>query len=157
MNKFYEFIGTGFYTGYLPAAPGSWASWLAGCIFWLIIEFFAVDELWLSLLGGSFLFLVGLPISNHIAHKSKKSDPGFIVIDEWSGMFFTFCLVTINIYTFLLGFIIFRFFDIAKPWPISALEKLPSGWGIMLDDVIAGYFSALILFLSVHLSQYLST
>ena len=136
------FLATGFYIGKMPFAPGTFGTlpglplcyWLSGltiplAIFCtLIIIFFAV---WIS----------------HIAEKRlRKSDPGCIVIDEIAGMAVTLIGHPFNLTTGLIGFIIFRILDIAKPFPIRSVEKrLSGGLGVVADDVIAGMMANLLL------------
>ena len=77
---------------------------------------------------------------------SEDKDPPFIVIDEWAGSFITYSLVLFSPVNIICGFIFFRFFDIMKPWPIKMFETLQGGWGVVLDDVIAGIYASLSLF-----------
>jgi phosphatidylglycerophosphatase A len=77
---------------------------------------------------------------------SKDKDPQFVVMDEVLGIFLTFFLVPISLKTALVGFLLFRLFDILKPFPCRRLEKLPRFWGIAADDLMAGFYSWLILF-----------
>ncbi len=77
-------------------------------------------------------------------------DPGKVVIDEITGMFITFGFIPVNFKILWIGFFIFRAFDIIKPPPIRRLEKLPGGWGIMADDVLAGVYANIVLRLLIY-------
>ena len=67
------------------------------------------------------------------------------MIDEWVGQWITFTFIPVNLYNFVIGLALFRFFDIIKPFPVKSAEKLSGGWGVMMDDVIAGIMSFTIL------------
>lgn len=117
---------------------------------------------------------LGVWASSRVAEHANLKDPQYVVIDEVSGQMITllFGIVTTvryaagmsNFYRgfwwhghvpwtiILLGFILFRVFDIWKPWPIRRLEKLPGGWGIMADDWMAGIYAAILLRLALHFS-----
>jgi phosphatidylglycerophosphatase A len=90
-----------------------------------------------------------------------KDDPGEVVADELAGQALTYLVIPFFIPVILTpgqiciitsaGFLLFRFFDIAKPWPIRKLEKLPRGWGILADDLLAGVFAAIVLLIIIFL------
>jgi phosphatidylglycerophosphatase A len=81
----------------------------------------------------------------------KKTDPALVVIDEWVGQWITLLPLIYSgrddLFLFVLGLIFFRLFDIKKPFGIYQLQSLPGGWGMMADDVLAGVYSALLLYL----------
>lgn len=136
------FLATGFYIGYIPFAPGTFGT-LAGLPFCLLFAFTgAKTALILTLIFIGFAIVIA-----HQAEKDlEKKDPGIIVIDEMAGILATFWGIPLNADTAVLGFYIFRIFDIAKPFPIRYLEKrLPGGLGIVLDDVLAGIFTNVLL------------
>lgn len=91
------------------------------------------------------LFIIGYFFSDYLAHHEKKHDPSCIVIDEMWGMAIALFGLPHNLSFFVLSFLLFRFFDIVKPYPISVLEKLPGGLGIMLDDGAAGLSACAII------------
>jgi len=76
---------------------------------------------------------------------SYQKDPGFIVIDEFANIFPVFLFIPLSVKTIIIGFILYRVFDIIKVPPMKKLEKLHGGWGIMLDDLISGIYANLIL------------
>ncbi|MCX7419447.1 MAG: phosphatidylglycerophosphatase A [Planctomycetia bacterium] len=85
---------------------------------------------------------IGVAAAGRVASKQRCEDPGFVVCDEIVAFAIVFAGVNVSWLTGLIGFVWFRVFDIAKPWPISRLERLPGGWGIMADDLLAGAFAA---------------
>jgi phosphatidylglycerophosphatase A len=89
--------------------------------------------------------LIGVASAGRVARFARKKDPQFVVIDEVSGQLFTFlfALAPLNWKYLLLGFILFRVFDIWKPFPARQAESLPGGWGIMADDWIAAVYAAI--------------
>jgi len=133
-------ICTIFGAGYFPIAPGTFTSILAV----LLIYFLQPGFIILTILGAV-TFLLGVTLSHEI-EKYDGTDPGHVVIDEVCGQWLTFILIAQTSWLiFLAGLILFRFFDILKPLGINKLQKLHGGWGIMLDDVVAGICSNLIL------------
>ncbi|MBT3479564.1 MAG: phosphatidylglycerophosphatase A [Candidatus Marinimicrobia bacterium] len=140
-----ELIGTVFYIGKLPLAPGTWAS-MAATICWFFL-FKDVDPIVLPAVSA-LLFLIGVFASDAIIQDTKEHDPSRVVIDEWVGQWLAFSMMPVNITTGVVGLIAFRIFDIVKPGPVRRLEKLPGGWGIMTDDVMAGIMAYFVLLLT---------
>jgi len=96
---------------------------------------------------------VGVLASELVAKWASAKDPQYVVIDEVSGQLVTYHVLLIsalNWKAWLFGFLLFRLFDIWKPFPIRRLEKLPGGWGIMADDWMAGIYAAILLRLALH-------
>ena len=99
---------------------------------------------------------VCIKLAPAVAAKTNETDPREVVADELAGQAITFLFVSAypinNIWVAgSLGFSLFRFFDILKPWPIRKLEKLPKGWGILLDDLLAGVFAGIVLQVCIRL------
>jgi phosphatidylglycerophosphatase A len=140
-----EWIGTVFYIGRLPLAPGTWAS-IAATICWYYL-FKGVNPIVLPAVT-SVLFLIGVFASEAIIKDTKEHDPSRVVIDEWVGQWLAFSMMPVNLTTGIIGLVAFRIFDIIKPGPIKRLEKLPGGWGIMTDDVMAGFMAYFILLIA---------
>ena len=139
-----EWIGTVFYIGKLPLAPGTWASIFAVLCWYYLFQ--SVNHFVLPAIS-IFLFLIGGIASDTIVKHSKEHDPSRIVIDEWVGQWVALSMMPINIRTGVVAFVAFRIFDIITPGPVRKMEKIPGGWGIMADDVMAGimaYFVVLI-------------
>ena len=75
----------------------------------------------------------------------KQNDPKEVVIDEVVGMMITMFLIPATVFSLVMGFALFRFFDITKPWLVGKAEKMPGGYGIMLDDIVAGLFANILM------------
>jgi len=99
------------------------------------------------------LFLVGVPICAAAGRHFGVTDAGQIVIDEIAAFACVFLFVPVTLPTALMGFLLFRLFDIWKPWPIRRFERFPGGWGVMADDTIAGLFAGGVLWLIWRLLQ----
>lgn len=136
--------------GWLPLIPGTYGSLPPVIIFALLCHFgvsavsMAVTMAVLALAGS----VVCVKYTPAVVAATGKTDPREVVVDEFSGQAITFLFIAIvpisNIWvTGLLGFLLFRFFDILKPWPIRKFEKLPKGWGILSDDLIAGAYAGI--------------
>ena len=138
-------FATGFGTGHSPIASGTAGSALAVVFVWL----FWPASGWLEIALCVGTTLVAIYAAGWVAESEGQKDPSIVVADEIAGQFFTFLLLpaaTIMSWQVLLaGFLLFRAFDIWKPWPVNRLEDLPGGWGIVLDDVLAGIFANLVL------------
>lgn len=133
-----------FYCGRFPYAPGTVGS-LGALVIWVPALYYAWP-LWLMILVLIILFVLGLWASAYGIAKYKKSDPKQVVIDEVVGLGLPFLVISAHIPEIIYAFVLFRFFDIVKPWPINYVEKrFPDHWGIMLDDVVAGLFAMIIL------------
>ncbi|MGD9899593.1 MAG: phosphatidylglycerophosphatase A [Calditrichaceae bacterium] len=138
------FIGTGAGSGYAPFAPGTAGS-LVGLILFYLIPF--SSEAWLGII--TLIFFVGVWTSSEI-EKNHGTDPGLVVIDEVAGIWISLIFLPKTIPVFILGFLFFRIFDIWKPAPARQSQDLKAGWGIMIDDVIAGIYSNILLQIIVY-------
>lgn len=143
-KKINHILATGFYSGHLPAAPGTWGSLL---MVLLLIFFPALNNIYLI----SALSIGGIAVANFEEEQTGIKDDGKIVIDEMAGQLLTFYTLKTTIPVLVGGFILFRIFDITKPWLIDKVQKLPSGWGVMLDDILAGLISLIILKITITL------
>jgi phosphatidylglycerophosphatase A len=94
--------------------------------------------------------LIGIPAATQMARSTGLKDPQFVVIDEVAGQLITLIAVPVSWKSLLLGFILFRGFDIVKPPPVRQLEHLPEGTGIVLDDVGAGLYALALMQLALH-------
>ena len=102
-------------------------------------------------LGGAIVStLIGIPAATIVARESQTKDPGFVVIDEVAGQLLSLILAPAGWKYLFASFILFRCFDILKPPPLRKLELLSEGVGIMLDDIGAGVYALLVLFLLLH-------
>lgn len=131
-------IATFFYSGYIRRAPGTFAS-LVTTLLWAPLIFLGASSLVL-VAAAFFIFGIGVWASQKaLASFDGNEDPGAIVIDEVAGQTLALALCPPNILTIVLAFLLFRVFDIAKPWPIGWLDRnVKGGLGIMLDDMVAG-------------------
>jgi phosphatidylglycerophosphatase A len=143
--------------GLLPLCPGTWGSLPVAVIFVLMCHF-GVSAGLISItmavlaVAGSAICVIFAPA---VIAATGKADPGEVVADEFAGQAVTFLaipfFITAEISTrqiliiTALGFLLFRLFDIIKPWPICKLEKLPKGWGVLADDILAAVFAAILL------------
>lgn len=142
------FLGLGFGTGLFPRAPGTIGTLAALPIYWLIKDLPIAIYLAITLVA----FIAGIWICQQSADWIGKDDPSAVVWDEIVGYLITMIAAPSGWQWGLLGFVLFRFFDILKPWPISWADKsLHGGFGIMVDDVVAGLFAGIILQLLVYL------
>jgi len=102
------------------------------------------------MLSAAVAVLAGIPAATLAARASRLKDPQFVVIDEVAGQLITLIAVPIAWKSLLLGFILFRGFDIVKPPPIRSLERLPEGTGIVVDDVAAGLYGLVVMQVVLH-------
>lgn len=138
---FYKIISTLFFIGYFPFAPGTVASAIAMIILFILKP----STLFLFFIWISAIIL-GVICSDKMERQTNDKDASYIVIDEFTGYLTAVLLVPLTIQNLLLAFIFFRFFDIIKPPPIRQIEKrFEGGLGIMIDDVIAGIMSNVLL------------
>jgi phosphatidylglycerophosphatase A len=142
---------TFFGAGRLKPGPGTWGS-LATVILWAVASFYipVASRTWATIAATIAVILIGIPAATLVARASASNDPQFIVIDEVAGQLVTLIAVPLAWKTFLAGFILFRVFDIWKPFPIRRLERLPEGTGIVLDDVGAGLYALAVMHLLLH-------
>jgi phosphatidylglycerophosphatase A len=158
------FFATACGLGYLKPGPGTWGS-LAGVgisilLMWNVArkwnpDFGAKTGVWsfsgtpvyLDYIAVVLVAAVGVYVAGKVERYSGKTDPQFVVIDEVSGQLIalSFPFTMLNWKSWLLGFILFRVFDIWKPFPARQAESLHRGWGIMADDWIAGLYAGLVL------------
>ena len=135
MDRFYMFIATGGYSGYLPKAPGTWGS-LVGLLLYLPLHFLPMHQYAIVLAA---LLVLGIVAAGAAEKIVDRPDPGLVVIDEIVGILITLAGVPLHPLFLLLGFVFFRIFDILKPCPVGWLDDhIHGGLGIMLDDVAAG-------------------
>ena len=140
----YKTIATGFGSGYAPIAPGT-AGAAVGCLLlWLYIYFIGIGNYWYFQIGflliTIFTTILGA-IATREVEKEWGEDPSKVVIDEIIGVWISLLFLPLTWQNILIGFILFRIFDIAKPFGIRRLEAVKNGWGVMLDDVLAGIYA----------------
>ena len=144
MKLLAKIIGSTFGCGYSPVAPGTVGSLAAIVVLWLAPP---ISSIALILLAAGF-FVIGVWAS-FMCEKDWGHDSGRIVWDEVVGMMITVVALPKDWLIYLIAFGLFRFFDILKPFPINKSQDLPHGWGVMVDDVLAGIFANIVLQLLV--------
>jgi phosphatidylglycerophosphatase A len=132
-------VGTFFGTGLMKPGPGTYGS-VAAMLLWVVAA-----HVWggVGLAVGTAIAAVvavaiGIPAATIVAREAGREDPQFVVVDEVAGQWIALIGARPDWAHALVALALFRLFDIWKPWPVRALERLPGGWGIMLDDVAAG-------------------
>jgi phosphatidylglycerophosphatase A len=144
-------VGTFMGTGFGRPGPGTWAS-VATTLLWGGLARYAdaPSRPLYAIITAIIVTLIGIPAATRVARALGKGDPSHVVIDEVAGQMITFIAVPLNWRCLLAGLILFRVFDITKPFPIRRLERLPEGTGIMLDDVGAGLYALAVMQLLLH-------
>ncbi len=157
-------LATVFGFGFIPLGPGTWGSMFGVGVSILVarIEYRSLlvtlhpgESFWTIGFAPTFLDRIimiaiaalGVYVASKVAHHSQNEDPQFVVIDEVSGVLLalSFPGIVLNWKSWLLGFILFRVFDIWKPFPARQAESFGAGWGIMADDWVAGIYAGLLL------------
>jgi phosphatidylglycerophosphatase A len=140
--KIARLVASFFYVGFVPIIPGTFGS-LAAFIPYFLVFWFA--QWWIYVATIVFIIIFGIWAAGKAERDSQIVDPSFVVIDEVAGQLITLFLIPFSWLNLLGGFLLFRALDIVKPFPARQAEKLPGGWGIMTDDVLAGIYGNLIL------------
>jgi phosphatidylglycerophosphatase A len=144
-------VATFFGAGRLRPGPGTWGS-IATIVLWYAAssQIAPSSRTWATIVAAALVTLIGIPAATRVARASGVKDPQFVVIDEVAGQLVTLIAVPLAWKTFLAGLILFRVFDILKPFPIRRLERLPEGTGIVVDDLGAGFYALAIMHLLLH-------
>jgi len=152
MDRLLMFIATGAGSGYLPVAPGTWGS-AVGILLWLLVG--RLEAIPYSAVIGV-LFIIGTFGAGAAEKIVDRPDPSLVVIDEIVGQLIALSLAPAHPAAVFAGFVLFRFFDILKPFPVGWIDRhLHGGLGIMLDDVVAGLYALLVLQLGLWLFKIL--
>jgi phosphatidylglycerophosphatase A len=137
-----NFAAFGFGTGLAPFAPGTFGSIPGLILFWLTLDF----GIYVQLGVAAAIAVAGVWICGESARRIGVHDHGGIVWDEIVGMYVTLFLAPVSVVGFVLAFVLFRIMDIVKPWPIRDLDhRIHGGLGIMLDDLVAALYAAVLL------------
>ena len=148
--------GTFFGIGLIGKGSGTVASVVTAALWWAAASYFSPSQTNLAIttvIAAAFSVLIGIPAGTIMARELGKKDPGEVVIDEVAGQLIALIgapSAPLNWKYALAGLVLFRLFDIFKPPPVRQLESLPSGTGIMLDDVAAGLYALIIVHLLWH-------
>jgi phosphatidylglycerophosphatase A len=136
-------VATWFGCGLLPIAPGTWGSLAALPFAWAIAVLAGPSGL---IAAALVVFLLGWWAAHVVSQASGIKDPGAIVVDEVAGQWLTLAAAPLDPLHYGAGFLLFRLFDILKPWPASwADRRLPGGFGVMADDIFAALYAAAVL------------
>ncbi|RPI62141.1 MAG: phosphatidylglycerophosphatase A [Planctomycetaceae bacterium] len=152
MNFFRKLVITGLGTGYLRPAPGTWGSAAAVAAFLAVAWLACGNAITINVMLAVILVLssIGCVAFGKFAETAfGKKDPSYCTVDEWAGQALTLMLLPYGVGTSFTGWLIvagvaffaFRFFDIVKPPPARQMEKLPHGWGVLIDDLFAGVYA----------------
>jgi len=137
---FVRFLATFFFTGYLPKAPGTWGSAFTA----LVLIFVWPPEWFYQVAAIAAVFVIGVWVSgkaeSYLGHDARP-----IVIDEVAGQMTALFMAPVKFLPFILGFVLFRLFDIVKLPPAKQWESSRGGWGVMADDIAAGVYAACVL------------
>jgi phosphatidylglycerophosphatase A len=139
-NFLIKIISTFFYVGYLPLTPGTFASGACCLIIWLL-----KDNPFIYLVFTASVTILGFLTAGVAEGLFKKKDAGYIVIDEVAGMSLSLLFLPVNSVTLFCAFVLFRGFDAFKIYPADKLQHCRGSKGVMLDDIIAGFYTNLIL------------
>ena len=154
MNKFGLSLLTMFGIGHIKYAPGTMASFITCLIYYFL---FSIDvNFYYFFLIFLILLIYSIILIDKLSHHFKKKDPKEIVIDEFFGQSIPlvwmsgYIISSGEVYPFFLAFILFRFFDIYKPFPINIIDKkMKNGFGVMLDDIMAGVYTFIVFYIGV--------
>jgi len=141
MTRLAVLVATAGGAGYAPTAPGTAGSAVGLAIYLATRHWSPISQG--ALLAG--VIVIGIWAAHVAARHFQREDPGQVVIDEVAGQLATLFLTGAGVWGAVLGFLVFRVFDIVKPWPARQFERLPGGTGIMADDVMAGIYGNLLL------------
>ena len=142
MRRVALFFASAGYSGYIPVAPGTAGSVVGLCLL-IGLRTFALPSIEILVL---FLVIIGgVAVATVSERHYGEKDPSMVVIDEVAGMYVALCWLPVGFGGAALAFVAFRCFDIWKPFPIRMSERLPRGWGVMADDLIAGFYARVVL------------
>jgi phosphatidylglycerophosphatase A len=135
-------FATWFGCGFVPKAPGT-AGTLGAIPLYLVLRSHGP---WVVVLASAVLGLLGVAAASRIVLDRGQEDPQIVVVDEVAGVLLTLAFAPLTWKAVVAGFVLFRIFDQWKPWPANAAERLPRGWGVMADDIVAGLYGAVGVF-----------
>jgi phosphatidylglycerophosphatase A len=140
MRSIASLVATGFGVGKLPAAPGTWASLATVPVAYAIVATLGP----VALIAFAIIATgVGIYASGLLVRERGEKDPRDIVIDEIAGQAIALIPAALDPITYIVAFGLFRFFDIGKLWPANVAQDLPDGYGVVMDDVVAGLYAAI--------------
>jgi phosphatidylglycerophosphatase A len=140
MNTFIRIIASGFGSGYMPIASGTWGSAVGMVIAWLFF-----GDLRVAVVLTLAVTALSIPVATRAEKLYGTKDDGRIVIDEIVGYWVSVLLLPHTLPVYIAAFFLFRLFDVLKPLGINRTQQLPGGWGIVIDDVLAGLLSNIVI------------
>ena len=146
-------LATFFGAGLLKPGPGTYGSIAALCLWYAAAHIFhpaSITLITATTIATIIVTAIGIPASTIVARESGREDPGHVVIDEVAGQLIALIAIAPDPKHAAIALLLFRLFDIWKPWPIRRLEALPEGTGIMLDDVAAGILALIVGLVIAH-------
>ena len=142
MRRLLQRAAVGFATvgpvGFAPIAPGTAGSGVGLALFWAVRS---TRSIWLEVVVLLVVAGAGVAAASAAEAWYRRQDPGLVVIDEVAGMLVTLLAVPVGFSGAMVGFFAFRLFDILKPFPARHAERLPGGWGVVTDDLVAGVYA----------------
>jgi len=148
MKTIWRIVASFFGLGFFPVAPGTLTSLAIVLLYKYLLHVLALPYLLLIFL---LVCVLGVLAAAAYSSELKETDPRQVVIDEAAGQFLVLLSITPDWTLLVIGFLLFRLFDILKPFPIRRLERLPGGWGIMADDIAAALMAKALLHLFIYL------
>ena len=145
--------------GLIPFAPGTFGS-LPPVVIYMVLGYLYPCPLFCRIFMFSAVIVssvICVKLTPKVGQMLGKEDPGEVVIDELAGQSLVFAIIGMVsgpdvCLTSAFGFAVFRLFDIIKPWPVNKLEKLPAGWGVLADDLMAGIYAGVVVMIFQHLT-----
>ena len=144
MKSFHYLFATGFGVGNIPPVPGTYGSLLGAALFLLV----PANQFSIKIAAILVLILFGAYAASIIEMETGVPDNNIIVIDEIAGMWIALLLVPMQLWWIISAIVLFRILDIVKPYPIKKIERLKRGYGVMLDDVAAGIYAGIALWIT---------
>jgi len=135
ISLFSKLVATGFFSGYLPIAPGTAGSLVAVLIYWVFLR--SNFQILIALL---IFFVLGIFTSSRFEQRDGH-DPKIVVVDEIVGMWLSLLFIEKKILNVFIAFLVFRAMDVIKPPPARGFDRMKGGFGIMMDDVVAGIYA----------------
>ena len=136
--------------GKLPLAPGTLTSLITAAVFFAA-NLYLAPSIYVQVAAIVLLFLIGIPASSAAEKHYQKKDPGQCVIDEVVGQMVALLFIPPSIVLYVIGFFLFRFFDILKPPPVNMADRIRGGFGIMIDDIVAALYALGFLHLFIYI------
>lgn len=149
MKTIARFFYSGFFSGYSPCAPGTFGSLVGFALFYLENYFFPEQAYWLNAIICFALIYPAIKLGDFAEKDLSAKDPQVVVLDEIFGYFVSVLFIPYSLKAAIAALILFRIFDIIKPFPICRIQNLKGGMGIFMDDILAGVMSNVLVRLAI--------